>query len=190
MKIEKNLMSLIPETRKQSKFESFESFEREASVYITVSDKFIVDHKLDGQVIIDHICFKCESSEEYDSLRKIFEVDPSCKYLYQVNLSGRRVAYLGLRKGFTAKQGEIMCIELADKKPGHEDRLGFNHVEIYPKTMGYDELVESLVNQGVNASLKTRPHHTTHDISLPDGFMIRLTDQPLIKKITTQELSS
>lgn len=173
----------------ENRFESFYSFSIEAVYYLKMVDKFINKHELSGKVIIDHICFKCESPLEYDCLRKMLEQDLPSKYFYQVHLSGRRVAYIGLKNGLETTENKVMCIELADKKSVIEDRLGFHHVEIYPISMSYQELVDHLSEKGEKITYKNRPHHTTHDVTLSDDFMIRLTDQPLIKKIIKEELS-
>lgn len=170
-------------------FDTLNDFARSAIPYLELSDRFIERHQLGGRVVVDHICYKCDSASTYESMRTMLESDPPSRYFYQVHLASRRVAYVGLREGLLARHGPVMCIELADKKPVHEDQLGFHHIEIYPVTMPYQDLVDELARRGETISLKSRPHHTTHDIMLPEGFMIRLTDRPLIKQIIETELS-
>jgi hypothetical protein len=168
-------------------FESYEKFIVGASPSLEYCDQFIVAHKLEDEVIIDHICYKCQSTEEYEHLRSLLEAGPA-KYLYQVNFSKRRVAYFGLKKSIVIKTGEIKFIELSDKKAGIDEVTGFHHVEIYPLKTSYENLVGLLKQKGENPVLKERPHHTTYDITLSGGFVIRLTDKPLIKKIVEEEL--
>jgi len=33
-----------------------------------------------------------------------------------------------------------------------------------------------------------RPHHTTHDIDIKDGFLFRCTQEPLVDKIRRDEM--
>jgi len=168
-------------------FKSYDEFLTTSTPYLNYCDQFISSHKLEEEVITDHICYKCESNEEYEHLRSLLEASPA-KYIYQVNLSKRRVAYIGLKQSIQLKNGEIKFIELSDKKDGVEEVTGFHHVEIYPLKMSYENLVDLLKQRGEKAELKERPHHTTYDITLSNGFVIRLTDKPLIKKIAEEEL--
>lgn len=164
-------------------FESYEEFIAASSPYLEYCNQFIALHKLEAEVIADHICYKCQSREEYEHIRSILEASPSAKYFYQINLSKRRVGYIGLEQSIPLKKGGIKYIELADAKADADEVYGFHHVEIYPLTMTYENFVILLQQRGEEAELKERPHHTTYDITLPNGFIIRLTDMPLIEKI-------
>jgi predicted metalloenzyme YecM len=168
-------------------FSSYDEFIAASSPYLEYCSAFIALHKLEDEVTADHICYKCCSAEEYDQLRALLEVYPPAKYFYQVNLSKRRVAYIGLEQSIPLRTGAIKFIELADKK-GNEEVCGFHHVELYPLHMSYESLVKHLEERGEKPELKERPHHTTYDITLSNGFIIRLTNQPLIKKIAEEEL--
>jgi hypothetical protein len=169
-------------------FKTFEQFVEDASSHLEMSSGFVAKHRLRDSVVVDHICYKSASSHEFDYLRKLMECDPPSSHLHQVFLSGRRVAYFSLRVGLPVRGcGAVRYIELCDKKPMQEERAGFHHVEIYPSTMPYETLLKQLHDDGVHAVLKRRPHHTTHDLVLPSGLVIRLTDKPLIKTIVTRE---
>jgi predicted metalloenzyme YecM len=163
----------------------YDEFIVTSTPYLEYCNEFISLHKLEDEVMVDHICYKCRSGEEYEDIRSILEESPPSKYLYQVNLSGRRVAYFGLQESIPLKKGGIKYIELADVKDADEV-YGFHHVEIYPLTMSYENLVLLLQQRGEKAELKKRPHHTTYDITLPNGFIIRLTEVPLIEKIVKE----
>ncbi len=167
---------------------SFEEFTEKSLPYLKLCEQFITKYGLEGEVVVDHICFKCASASEYNKMRIFLEADPPSLYFYQVCLAKRRVAYLRLRKGLPIKNGTVSFIELADKKPLKEDALGFHHAELYPVRFGYPWLLGRLRDQGVNLVLKERPHHTTHDIFSESGFIIRLTDKPLIQKILQEEM--
>jgi hypothetical protein len=171
-------------------FDTFAQLVEASQPYLRLCDDFITKHDLKQTVTADHICFKCQSSLEYERVRALLERDPPSRYCYQVWLAGRRVAYLGFRAGLVLKSGlVVMCIELADIKPSGGETPGFHHMEIYPSGLSYGDLVHRLEHGGEQLVLKTRPHHTTHDIQCENGFIIRLTDRPLIKKIIDEELS-
>lgn len=170
-------------------FKSFQDFKSASASYLELCDQFIDQHNLKGRVIVDHICFKCRTSGEYDQIRTVLENDPPSRYVYQVILAWRRVGYIGLREGIAIRNGSVACIELADKKPVLDDTPGFHHVEIFPVGMSYQELIGEMMDAGEDVVLKKRTHHTTHDIKLPGGFLIRFTDKPLIKHIVERELS-
>jgi predicted metalloenzyme YecM len=171
-------------------FKSFQDFKKASAAYLELTGEFIDRHKLNERITVDHICFKCGVSEEYDQIRSILETDPPSTYVYQVILAQRRVGYIGLRDEIRMGNVSIGCVELADRKPVLDDDPGFHHVEIFPVKMSYDELIGEMMDAGEDIVLKKkRPHHTTHDIALPSGFLIRFTDKPLIKHIIERELS-
>lgn len=160
-----------------------------AAPYLKMCENFLQKHNLQDKTITDHICYKCHSSNEYDWLRQLLESDPTSMYCYQVFIAGRRVSYLKLKSPIKVETGNLAFIELADKKIIKEEQLGFHHVEIFPISVGYDELICQLKEQGETVVLRKRSHHTTNDIVLSNGFIIRLTDMPLIKKIIQNELA-
>ena len=170
-------------------FDSFEKFTVAATPFIQQCDAFIAKHGLDGQVMVDHLCFKCGSASEYEGMRAMLEVAPSTAFVYQVQLSGRRVAYVGLREGVVSSTNPIRFIELSDKKPGADETAGFHHAELYPTAFGYDQLIQRLEDGGEVIERQYRPHHTTHDLVLPGGFILRFTKRPLIEKIVEEQLS-
>lgn len=172
-------------------FERFEVFAELSRPFVEACCQFAKRHGVQDRVVLDHICFKCASSADFESMRSLLERRPPSAYLYQTYLAGRRVAYIGLLAGLpTSLGGALKCVELADKKPGATEQSGFHHVEIYPVGISRHALVVLLQQAGVNITLKERPHHTTYDIALPDGFLIRITDVPLIRKIAERELQS
>lgn len=65
---------------------------------------------------------------------------------------------------------------------------GFDHIEAYPVGRSYKALVQYFRERGVTVDEKKRPHHTTHDITLPNGLLFRLTQEPLVEKIKREEM--
>ena len=171
-------------------FKLYQDFKRDSATYLELCDQFMGRLNLHERVVVDHICFKCGSSEEYNQIRNVLETDPPSRYVYQVMLSRRRVGYFGLRDPIKMGHAAVASVELADRKPVHDDKSGFHHVEIYPIAMSYDEMIGEMRDAGEDVELKRRLHHTTHDIKLPSGFIIRFTDKPLIKHIIDRELST
>lgn len=170
-------------------FATFAAFAEAAAQYLELTRRFVDTHNLAGQVTIDHICYKCQSSAEYDAIRAMLEQNPPSTFLFQSILSKRRVAYVSLQSGLPIGDQAVMWVELADKRPVEEKLLGFHHIEMYPLNMSYSDLVAKLQSEGETIVLKERPHHTTHDIVLSGGFIVRLTDVPLIRKIVAERLS-
>ena len=170
-------------------FHSFEEFTLAATPFVQQCDEFIAKHGLHGQVMVDHLCFKCGSASEYERMRSMLEATPPSAFVYQVQLSGRRVAYVGLREGIASVNYPISFIELSDKKPGVDETAGFHHAEIYTTTLDYDQLIKRLEDGGETVRRQVRPHHTTDDLVLPGGFILRFTARALIEKIVDEQLA-
>ena len=88
-----------------------------------------------------------------------------------------------VKKNFKTDVGEIDLIELSDQRPDGSQTEGFDHIEIYPTIGTYDELVEDFVGRGIEIKEVVRPHHTTHDINISGGFLVRLTRVSLYDKV-------
>jgi predicted metalloenzyme YecM len=171
-------------------FSGFEAFATVAGNHLGEAASFVATLGLQRLLILDHICFKCRSSEEFDSVRSILERNPPSDLLHQVMLAGRRVAYFRLADGFDLGE-TVRYVELCDRKPAADDSFGFHHVEVYPSgQIPYEALLNRLTTLGLQVRLKSRPHHTTHDWNLASGLVMRLTDKPLIRKIMEEELNS
>lgn len=170
-------------------FEDFAAFCASSIPPLNASSRFIDAYGLRGVARIDHICFKCSSIKEFEHLRSVIERDPPSAHLHQVFLAGRRVAYFGLRRGITVVGTEaVRYVELAEPKPSEGEQAGFHHVEVFPVGVSIEALLHRLEERGVRPRLKVRPHHTTHDLVLPSGLILRITQKPLIRTIAEREL--
>lgn len=149
-------------------------------------EAFIRKHGLMGAVRADHICYKCGSKESFEARREWLE--GQTEYLHQATISNRRIAYLRFTKPVYSLLGDIFFLELSDQKPDNSQSDSFDHVELYPTIGTYDELVAKLEQAGEKIIKVVRPHHTTHDIVLPSGFLVRLCQEPLIEKIKREEM--
>lgn len=147
---------------------------------------FARKHTLAGAARADHIGYKCGSTESFEVRRRALE--PESAYLHQAVISGRRIAYARLLRGIGSNLGMINFLELSDQKPDGSQKDAFDHVEIYPTLGTYEELAAKLERAGERVVKVERPHHTTHDIALPSGFLIRLCREPLIEKIKREEM--
>ena len=83
--------------------------------------------------------------------------------------------------------GPILFLELSDQKPNGSQMGGFDHIELYPTAISYDDLVEKLEMSEKIIKVE-RPHHPTHDIDIGGGFLARLEPGALIEKIKTSEM--
>jgi predicted metalloenzyme YecM len=110
------------------------------------------------------------------------------EYIFQSIISGRRIAIIRLKQGIETILGTINFLELSDQKLDGSQSEGFDHIEVYPVGWTYEEMVRELEEVETVKKVE-RPHHTTHDIVLEEGFIFRLTQEPLIEKIKRSEMN-
>lgn len=134
----------------------------------------------------DHICYKCSSSEEFETLRAIFEHES--QFVYQSIISKRRIAVIKFLQPLNSSLGDIWHLELSDQKPDGSQTSGFDHIEIYPTAGSMDALAEALASQGVVMEKIVRPHHTTYDIFIEGEFKVRIEPEKLLLKIQREEM--
>lgn len=159
-------------------------FYRKAQEYVRVFDAFVQKHSLIGRASADHICYKCGTTESFESLRAQFEGES--RFMYQSIISNRRIAYIGFKQGIDTVLGTIQYLELSDQKQDGSQKEGFDHIEVFPTAFSYEVMVEELKATEKVIHVK-RPHHTTDDIDIKEGFLFRATQGPLIEKIKAQE---
>ena len=162
---------------------TIKEFYTEAEQSVRSFNRFVAKHNLQGKTKADHICYKCDSAEYFDSVRALLESESD--YIYQANISGRRISYIKLKRSVHTALGEINFLELSDQKPDNSQKNGFDNIEVFPTAMTYNEMVEMLEESETVIKVE-RPHHTTHDIKIEDGFIFRCTHAPLIEKIKTE----
>lgn len=153
--------------------------------FIKVFNEFAQKHSLIGRAHADHICYKCGSRESFEKIRTMFEKESD--FIYQSIISGRAIAYIRFKKGIETAIGTIHFLELSDQKPDGSQVEGFDHIEVYPTSLSYDEMVKELEKTEEVVKVE-RPHHTTHDIEIGEGFLFRCTRGPLLEKIKTTEM--
>ncbi len=138
------------------------------------------------KVKADHIGYKCSSKEDFEYIRNFFEFDG--KFVYQSIISNRRIAIIGLHNGVETVAGMLMYLELSDQKPDGSQVDGIDHLEIVPVDISYEELILLVKSKGYIVKEAVRPHHTTYDIVLPSGFIVRLSSEMLVDKIKRSEM--
>ena len=148
-------------------------------------DAFVANYNLTSKVTADHICYKCSAQTIFETIRKMFESESD--WIYQAIISKRRIATIRTKQCLETLAGNINLVELSDQKPDGSQTDGFDHIEMYPTSIPYDALVSYLRKQGLDVKEVVRPHHTTHDITLENGFIIRLTRDPLVNKIKKEQ---
>lgn len=163
---------------------NIEQFFTEATASVTAFNAWAEREKPPAHA--DHICYKCGSREEFESLRALLE--PTSDYVYQSIISSRRIAIIKFQNPIESALGPISFLELSDQKPDGSQSSGFDHIELYPITSTIETFVETLESKGVSFEKTIRPHHTTYDTALETGFKIRLEEEPLIEKIKRDEM--
>ncbi len=161
-------------------------FDTEAGKWILLFNAFCNKHGLKNIARPDHICYKCDSAETFETLRRLFEA--ASDFIYQSIISKRRIAYIRFKEALETDIGAIRYLELSDQKPDGSQTSRFDHIELYSFAVSYEELVGKLEKEGETVVKEERPHHTTHGIEIGDGFSARLTRGPLIAKIKQEEM--
>lgn len=164
---------------------SIQQFYAESEKFVEISNNFAKKHSLVGRVRADHICYKCSSKENFEEMRAMFENESL--YIHQAIISKRRIAYIRLKKSIETSLGEINFLELSDQKIDNSQTEGFDHIEFFPTKMTYDEMIAEFESSEKVVKVE-RPHHTTHDIDIGEGFLFRCTHGPLIEKIKDSEM--
>lgn len=150
-------------------------------------DLFFKKHGLAGLALADHLCYKCASTEEFEHVRALLE--QQSLYIYQAIISGRRIAYIKLAAPVPTELGDVHFLELSDQKSDGSQKSGFDHVELYPVgDTTYESLLEHVRKKDEQILHVERPHHTTDDVVLPSGLLVRFEHEPLIEKIKRTEL--
>ena len=134
----------------------------------------------------DHLCYKCGTTDEFEAIRALFEVD--CAFVYQSIISNRRIAIIKFSTSIPSSLGDIWFLELSDQKPDGSQESGFDHVEMYPTGGTMDALAIDLEKKGVTVEKVVRPHHTTYDVVVQGTFKVRIEPDALVEKIKRDEM--
>lgn len=149
-------------------------------------DAFCLDSNLVGKVSADHIGLKCSSAEIYEKQRLVFEFNS--RFVYQSIISKRRISIIGLLEGLPTVVGDLNFLELSDQKPDGTQKDVVDHLEIVPTSISYEELVSIITEKGYMLKETIKPHHSTYDVILPSGFVVKLSREMLVDKIKRDEL--
>lgn len=157
-----------------------------AAPYLEEFNTFCKGNDLLGKVQTDHLGLKCSTKEKYEFQRSLFE--ESGRFIYQSIISKRRISIIGLPAGLGTAAGTLNYLELSDQKPDGSQKDQIDHMEVVPVGCSYEELIRHLQGKGVAMKEIVRPHHTTYDIIMPSGFIVRLSHELLINKIKREEV--
>lgn len=167
--------------------ETIEDFYNQAEANVQPFNNFVANNGLVGEIGADHICYNCESGSVFEWMRRLFEAQSS--FIYQSIISGRRIAYIKLKRKIPTVAGEINYLELSDQKPGGCQRNSFDHIEFYliiPADY-HDYAWRLRVEKGLEVIEEKRPHHWTYGIPLGKDFTARLAPSRLVTKIRQRE---
>ncbi len=140
-----------------------------------------------ASISIDHICYKCSSREEYEQVRAMCEFDEA--FVYQSIISKRRITIIGFKEPLKSVCGDVFYLELSDQKPDHSQVSGVDHLEPIPDNISYGEMLARFSLPSLVVEENVKPHHSTHDIKLPNGIKIKLSHGKLIEKIYRSEMT-
>lgn len=97
---------------------------------------------------LDHICYRVESLERYEFVKK--ELLKIGDLLLENEVSGRNIAKIKLQKPIVFKSKKIDVVELPQPKEGYEFEEGFEHVEFV-----ISESFEEFMKKYSNIEFKT-----------------------------------
>lgn len=164
-----------------------QDFIKKLQDYLNAFSDFCIAKKINSEgIIIDHICYKCESKEEFETLRSYFEFDD--KFVYQSIISKRRIAYVGFGTPLTSIFGNVCYLELSDQKPDGSQKATVDHIEPISVGISYEEMLKRFTLPSTEVEETTKPHHSTHDITYDCGIKIKMNHEQLIHKIYRDEL--
>lgn len=165
--------------------QSIGDFYAEARPLIEAFNAFIKKNSLTRVVLPDHICYKCDSTQSFEMIRGFFETQSV--FMYQSMISKRRIAYIRLVETLSTDVGAITFLELSDQKQDFSQQDGFEHIEFYPIDVPYADFIKRIKEIEI-VRTHIRPHHSTHDIDIAEGYIARCTEEPLIDKIKREEM--
>lgn len=159
---------------------------KDLQIFIDNMDAFILDKGIDiSKMEIDHICYKCASSEEFENIKRFFEFED--KFIYQSIISKRRLAYIGLAEPLHSKFGDIFYFELSDQKPDGSQKSEVEHLEFVPEGISYEEMVNLFKNGGFLLKENIKPNHTVYEALVPGIGEIKLSHERLVHTIYKKE---
>lgn len=150
-------------------------------------EEFCKTNDLEGLVVPDHVCIKCSTSEVYERRRAKFEHESH--FVFQSLISGRRISIVSLLSPVATSLGTIKYVELSDQKSDGSQIDCIDHIELVPRDTSLESVLEKIKNNELHVEKVVRPHHTTHEITLPSGFTIKFSEEFLIDKIKREEMN-
>jgi len=165
-------------------FKNLDQFFQQARESVAPFDAWAATFAPDA--VADHLCYKCSSRDEFETIRAMFETDSA--YVYQSIISNRRIAIIKFSLPIPSALGDIWFLELSDQKPDGSQESGFDHVEMYPSAGTMEELADRLERNGCVVEKVVRPHHTTYDIVVQGSFKARIEPDALVEKIKREEM--
>lgn len=89
-----------------------------------ISKKYLVTRE------IDHMCFRCRSTDEYVDVRTRLTSNDIGTLLVEDIIGGRPISTILLSKPYVYEDWTIPCIEIACPKKGKAHKAGLEHVEV------------------------------------------------------------
>ncbi len=163
---------------------SIDHFFQSARESVATFDAWVA--KFVPAAIADHLCYKCGTTDEFETIRALFETQSA--FVYQSIISKRRIAIIKFQQPIPSALGDIWFLELSDQKPDGSQESGFDHVEIFPTGGTMDALADRLAAMGAIVEKVVRPHHTTYDIVVEGSFKVRIEPDALVEKIKREEM--
>lgn len=154
--------------------------------YISDIDTWFITRDIDTKyILIDHICYKCSTTDEFEMIRSWFEYQD--KFVHQSIISKRRIAYIGFSTPLKSNIGDVWYLELSDQKPDNSQISKVDHIEIISDILNYDDLKAHIEKYDIDLLKDAKPHHTTYNF-MADDMEVKLSTERLSKKIGEEEM--
>ena len=157
---------------------SFHSFLSEGSDFLAEALRLMCEKQLPLKKHwhIDHLCFRVETEEEYESYKKL--LNSHCRLLIESMVGGRNISTFKLDQPMVVKGRFVDLIELPAPKPNSPYSTGFEHLEIVMDHT-FEQLKSNLAGNVYNESGLQKDFNADLAIALSENYVVKYHHQSL-----------
>lgn len=134
--------------------------------------------------IIDHLCYRVETIEEYQDYKNLFLQIAKC--LVESEVNGRMIATFKLNRPIRFKSYVIDVIEVPAPKKGKLVNTGFEHIEVVCD-ISFEEIMKQYPSLIFDTSGMTKTYNKELEVNL-DGHSLKFHHQSL-EDVIREEIS-
>jgi predicted metalloenzyme YecM len=141
--------------------------------------------KLFEKLTLDHICYNCESDNEYEALFAAY-CDKGV-FIDESLINDRNISYFKLDNAFETDIGRIPFLELSAPKKDGSQMPGAEHIESYAKNPADLPGIIAAFQKVDKVTEKVRPARTTYEIPVSTTFNFVIEPEALLDKINREQ---